>query len=66
MSRYGRIWEEIRSIRMQLAAKLRRSPEALPTLAEAQERILEHKEEIDALLSRWKRLELEAENCEDR
>lgn len=64
MSTYGRIWQEISDMRSLLAAHLRRSKEALPTLAEARDRAAEHKAEADRLLARWTALEAEASRCD--
>lgn len=63
MSVYGRLWEEIRSVRLRLAAELRRSTEALPTLEEARNVAANHEREIQMLLAKWVSLEEEAKKC---
>lgn len=67
MSSYGKLWEEIRGVRVQLAGLLGVPVSEIPKLADIRTRLMPKlqaenrlRAQIDSLLVRWTELEAEA------
>ena len=69
MSEYGRIWQEIQTVRQRLAEWLEIDVSALSRLPEAIRRATEQQatlaRNVGALLERWAELEAEAAKLDD-